>query len=107
MRPLYHAGVIVWVRDGDSRDPAQRAHGVDGGAVEEADAVPQDVSTGSLEEQRALTDGEARVGADPRQVGFLGHDLVVMVPAHLLERGPALAVPAHVLALIAADWTAL
>src|SRR5262249_9151460 len=82
----------------------ERGHGVDGALVEKALAVPKHVAGRRLHQQGALADGEAGDGADAGEAGLLLAQVVlVALRRHLLERGPLLAPPADVLALVLAD----
>jgi len=65
--PLDHRGIVVRVRDRDAGDAAKGAHDLDGGVVDEADAVPQDVAVRRADQQGALGDRERRRGADADQ----------------------------------------
>jgi hypothetical protein len=96
----------VRVRDRDRIEAARRPDVRADLVVEERDAVPQDVPAGRADEQRALADREARLAADPDEPRRLLADLGAVVTAELVERRPALAVPADVLALVLADGTA-
>src|SRR5207244_2576647 len=67
-------------------------------------AVPQHVAGRRLHQQGALADGEAGDGADAGEAGLLLTQFVLIaLRRHLLERGPLLAAPADVLALVLTD----
>ncbi len=100
---LDHRGVIVRVGDRNSGQAAECAHDLDRRVVDEADAVPQDISLRRAHQQRALGDGEGGEGANSEQSRFELRERVVVGPAHLLERGPGLAERVHVLPLLLAD----
>jgi hypothetical protein len=51
-------GIKVWVRDYDCGEPAQGVDGAYCGRGEEGEAVPEDVSTGGLQEDGALAYAE-------------------------------------------------
>src|SRR5919107_1472127 len=68
-----------------------------GRVVEQRDAFPQEVRVAPRDEQRALADGELRLGADADELA-LGPDRVLVVRCELRERRPPLAVRWHVLA---------
>src|SRR5439155_24586452 len=101
--PLDDARVVVRMRDGDRRHTAERGDRRDKLVVDERDAVPEDVAAWGLDEECPLPDREARLAADPGQARLLLADLGAVPGAELRERRPALALPAHVLALVVAD----
>src|SRR5262249_41570944 len=76
------------------------------GLVEQRDAVPQQVAVAPGHEQRALADGEARLGADAGEAGLVA-ELVAMRAGQLGRRRPPLAVGRDVLARVLADRAAL
>ncbi|HMN59354.1 MAG TPA: hypothetical protein PJ988_03270 [Anaerolinea sp.] len=104
--PLDHRRVIVRVRDGDGRDAPQGFYVGEGGLVQQADAVPQHVAIGSVHQQGALPDGEARHAADAGQAGLDSADEVVVFGLERLQGGPLLALVANVLAVILTDEAA-
>lgn len=57
-RPEEVRGVVVRVGDGDGGEAAEGADALDGGGVEEGDAVPEDVAGGRAEEDAALADAK-------------------------------------------------
>ena len=107
--PLDHRRVVVRVGDGDRRR-ARRAPRPPR-RVASSSSVMQSHSTlpaGALHQQRALADGELRLGADAEQaVALVLRARGVAWRAQLLERRPALAAPADVLPLVLADRAAL
>jgi hypothetical protein len=69
----------VRVRDRDRGDAAELLDPRAELVVEERDAVPEDVSTGRLDEERALADGEARLAAEPDEARLLLADVRAVV----------------------------
>ena len=67
--------------DGDRLEPAQFLDGLDGRVIEQADAVPEDVSFGRLNEQRALSDSEGGLRPDTYKARFLNLDAVTVFVA--------------------------
>jgi len=93
------------VGDGDGREASERAHRLDRGVVEQADAIPQDVPARRLHQQGALADGEGWSGADAGQAGLKRADFIGVSLLQFGQGGPFLAVEADVLALVQADGT--
>ena len=91
------------MRDGDGAEAAETLHDLDGRAVDECDAVPEDVAVGSAKQDRALSDGKLRLGADPDQAGLVLAKTVEMPVREPLQRGPSLAAGRNELTLILAD----
>ena len=86
--PLDHGRVVVRVGDGDGREAAAFVHLGDGLVGDQADAIPQHVAGGRLEQQSALVDGEGRRDAEAGDaIGLIGDlDAVVLLAA---RRGSA------------------
>lgn len=84
-RPLQMGAVKVRMRDCNRGEPTVRLYEGDGVLVEEADAVPQDVAGGRLDEDCALADGELRPGEDGpySRVGVVLLDFVGVGLLHL------------------------
>ena len=106
LRPVLHRGVVVRVRDGHGREPAQRGHDLARGLVEERHAVPEQVAPGRADQERALADGEARGGLDREQVRLGAAPTVGVARGQLREVGPALPAGGHVLPRVLADGAA-
>ena len=70
LRPLDHRRVVVRMRDRDRREPAAALDLGGGRVVEQRDAVPQQVRVAVGDEQRALADGELRLGPDADEVAL-------------------------------------
>jgi hypothetical protein len=96
--PGDHAGVVVRVRDGDRLQAPGRAHRLLGRVVDQRHAVPEQAAG----EQRALPDGERRLGADPGQPGLDLLDAVGVVDGETVDRRPLLSGVPDVLALVEA-----
>ena len=71
--------------------------------IEERDAIPEKISSGQLKEQRALANRELWLGADPKQLGRLFLEPVVMIRGELFHRGPCLSLMTNVLPFVSAD----
>ena len=96
------------VRHGDPGNPAQLANPLDRGVVDQAHAVPQHVPVRRPDQQGPLTDAQPGLDADPDQAVLDVPDLrAEPFPPKLGQRGPPLARPAHVLALVLADGAAI
>lgn len=72
--PFDHCCVVVRMRDGDGLYAAETRDVVDGGLIEKADAVPENVAGICLEKKSALTDAEVGIDREGSQVMFLGFD---------------------------------
>ena len=64
--PLDHGRVVVRMRDRDALDAAHGLDQLDGGAIDQRDAVPQDIAVRGAQKLRALADAERRQGDDRR-----------------------------------------
>src|SRR6185437_9341140 len=62
--PLNHGCVVVRMGDADSGDAAKRPDVVDRRVVEQADAIPEDVSDTRLDKERALAYRKARLDCE-------------------------------------------
>src|SRR5262249_5832433 len=69
--PFHHRAVVMRVGDRDAGEPAERLHDLDGGGIDERDAVPQNIAFGSAQDERALADREFRHRPDPDQAGLV------------------------------------
>src|SRR5262245_46618466 len=58
--PFHHGRVVVRMRDRDRLDPTHGVDHFDRGAIDECDAIPQDVSAWRAHKHRALADAEVR-----------------------------------------------
>src|SRR5207342_3643216 len=100
--PFDHRGIEVRVRDDDAVDTAGVAQGTHGVVVDEAQAFPKEVARVGAQVQRALRDGERGVDGDGEQVGVtVDAQLVALLQRFV--RGPLLAFPRDVLAVVFAD----
>ena len=90
LAPVQHRRVVMRMRDGDGRKPAESADQLHRGAVDQADAVPQHVARRRRHQQGALADPELRRGADAEQPGLVA-ERVHVGARQPLQRGPALA----------------
>src|SRR5438874_8116015 len=102
--PLHVDAVEVRVRHRDAVEAAARADGRDALVVDEAEAVPQEVASGRLDEQRTLPDADGWIGtesAEPRLE--VAHLDAVAFPAEPGQGDPALPTGWDVLPLVIAD----
>src|SRR3990170_4265038 len=77
--PLNHASNQVGMGDCQARYPTQVPYRLDGGIIDKADTIPQDISAGCLHKQGALTDCKPRLSTDPGQPAFERLEYVVML----------------------------
>jgi len=101
--PLDHGCVKVWMRDADRGNPAEPLDQRDGRGVEHCDRVPQHVPMPRAHEQRALADGEMRLGADAEDARLILVIGVAVTHRERVERGPCLPTRWYVLALLLAN----
>src|SRR5262245_61819712 len=92
------------VRDGDGRDPAQCLDCGNGGFIQQADAVPQHIPLGGLDEQCTLADGNRWLRPDAGKAVLFQLEDILMCLTQRVECGPLLALPANVLAWVFTDW---
>src|SRR5258705_9676012 len=52
--PFHHRGVVMRVGDRDAGKPAEPLHDLDGGGIDERDAVPQNIAFGRAQDEPAL-----------------------------------------------------
>jgi hypothetical protein len=78
------------VRDRDRADAAELANFVDGGVVDQRDAVPQEVALWRADEERTLANGERRLRSYSDETEILAH-LVLVRLAKLIKGSPLLA----------------
>ena len=91
------------MRNRYSRNSAERPHQGDGGVVDHADAVPQNIAGRTGNQQRTLPNGKFGFADNaPNAAGFL-KDAIVMSAAQNLKRGPLLPVEPDELALVLAE----
>ena len=100
--PLDQRGVEVRMRDGDGAQAAETLDEGDGGLVDERDAIPQDVAVRRANEQRALADGETRLGADADQARLVLAEGVEMADREPVQGRPRLSARRRELALVLA-----
>src|SRR5215212_9228727 len=107
MTPFHQRADCVRMRHGNRTDASARLDRFHRGLIQQADAVPEHIAVGGLNEQCALTDGEARHRTDAGNVRVHVLDAVVKIPLHLGDGGPALPLEADVLSLVFADRAVL
>jgi hypothetical protein len=90
--------------DGDGVNAAESAHGRDGWIVNQAYAVPQQVSGRRLNEKRSLPNRKLGVHPYAGQSGLDAFDHRMMIALKLRQRSPLLSVGSDVLALIITNW---
>src|SRR5215208_1634368 len=95
------------VRNSNGADTAACLDGVHRRIVEQADAVPKHIAVWCLNEQGALTDGEARHCANAGDVRVNVLDPVVKFLLHFRDSRPALPLDPDVLSFVLADGTML
>src|SRR5262249_54764521 len=83
--------------------PAERLHDLDGGGIDERDAVPQNIAFGSAQDERALADGEFRHRSDPDQAGLVLLIAIEVAARERVEGGPPLAAGGTELRLVLTD----
>jgi hypothetical protein len=67
------------MRNSDGADTAARTGGRDCFFVEKRDAIPEQISTRGLQEQRALADSKLRFSADAEKLRPFIFETVVMI----------------------------
>ena len=108
--PLNHRSVIVRVRDRDRLNAAQTIEQIDGGVVDQRDALPQDVARRRACQDCPLPDTEGRRGLDRHKSRCETAEFVAVGAAQLFQRGPGLARCGNELSLVGASrarigWT--
>ena len=101
--PLDHGAIEMRVRDRDRIDAALRLDRTQRRLVDQAHAVPQHVAADAFHQQAALADRERRLDADAGEVLVLLAQHHAMALLQIAKRGPALALPGNILALVGAD----
>jgi len=91
------------MRDRDCPDTAERLDFCDRLMVEESNAIPKQVPSGQLKEERALANREFRLSTDSEQLGCLFLEPVVMVGGKLFHRRPCLSLMTNILPFVGAD----
>src|SRR5579859_5472686 len=102
-RPILHAGVVMRMRDRDRLEAAQRTNQRFGRLVQQRDTVPQHVTLGGPQQQRALADSESRLGMDFEQIRLQPPPGIGVPGRKLRRRRPNLSAWRHELPLIPAD----
>ena len=101
--PLDHSCVVVGVGNADRLYAAESFEVFDGGLIEKADAVPEDVAGWGLQQEGALADSEMGLDSEGDEVAFFLLDFRLVALAQLGECGPLLTGQADVLAFVLAD----
>jgi len=78
-------------------------HDLDGGGIDERDAVPQNIAFGRAQEERALADGKFRHGPDADQAALVLLIAIEVTARERLEGGPLLAAGRNELTLVLTD----
>ena len=94
------------MRNGNGADAAARVHIGNGVVVEEGDAIPEQISSGRLQEQSTLAYRKFRFAADPQKAWRFFFEAVVMITRQPFERRPFLAFVTNKLPFIFANRTA-
>src|SRR6266571_7582733 len=101
--PLNHRRVKVWMRDRNGANAAARIHLGDGLVVQQRDTVPEQISSGRLQQQSALADRKFRFCADPEKPWRFLFEAVMVISGQPFERGPFLAFVTNKLTFILAN----
>src|SRR6185295_14484044 len=94
------------VGDRDRGNAAQRLYPGHRIAIDEADAVPQNVAGAILNHESTLSNGELRVCPDAPNSRALWIERVMMCGSQIVQRNPMLSLQADILALIVANRAA-
>jgi hypothetical protein len=94
------------MRNRNRPDAAARVHLGNGVVVEESDAIPEQISSGRLQEQSTLAYRKFRFGADPQKMWHFLFDPVVVISRQTFERRPFLSFVTNKLPFIFANGTA-
>src|SRR5262249_62246205 len=86
--------------DRDAGKPAERLHDLDGGGIDERDAVPQNIAFGRAQDERSLADGKFRHRPDPDQAGLVLLIAIEVAARERFEGGPPLAAGGGELTLV-------
>src|SRR5262249_61196354 len=87
----------------DAASPADRIPDLDGGGIDERDAVPQNIAFGRAQEERALADGKFRHRPDPDQAGLVLLIAIEVAARERFEGSPPLAAGRNELTLVLTD----
>src|ERR1700730_7328140 len=102
---FYHGRIVVRMRDRDRLDPAHGVDHFDRRAIDERDAVPQDVALRRAQEHRALADAEVRERQKRDQAGLELVNCIHVAAGQRLDRRPTLPRWRNILTLVQADRT--
>src|SRR3954449_2780060 len=98
--PLHHARVIVRMRNGYGLQSAASPDLLDRRAVQEADAVPEDIPGWGLDKERPLPNTEFGLHREGRQAWFFALDFGLKLSSDIVKGGPLLSFEANVLTLV-------
>ncbi len=88
--PFDHRRIKMRMRNGDRTNAAAHVDLGDGFVVQQRNAIPEQTSTGRLQKQCALSDGELRLRADAEKLWRFIFDTIVMIARQAVERYPFL-----------------
>ena len=103
--PFNDRGVVVRMRNRDSRNASESLNGRNAAIIGQAQAIPEHVALAGAEVKRALADGELRLGHQADQLGSFDIQPISMTALQIFQSGPFLPLPADVLPLVLADGT--
>src|SRR5260370_2392116 len=88
------------VGDRDAGKPAEPLHDLDGGGIDERDAVPQNIALGRAQDERALADGKFRHRPNPDQAGLVLLIAIEVAARERIQGDPPLAAGRDELTLV-------
>src|SRR5262245_22584272 len=101
--PFHHGGIEVRMRDGDGLQAAEAIDQGNGRGVQHRNAIPQDISTGCANKQRALTDRKGRLCPNADHSRLVLAVRIEMSGRQRSQRGPSLPAWWNILPLFFAD----
>ena len=105
--PVVHVAVVMRVRKTDRAQSASRLDELDGGLIQQGDAVPKDVSTLRHDEKGALPDREPRHDLHLIELLVQSIDAHRMLPPQYVLARPALPSDGNILPVVLADLAKL
>jgi hypothetical protein len=105
--PFHHRGIEVRMRDGDCLQAAKAVDQGNGRGVQHRNAIPQDISSGCANKQRALTNRKVRLCPNADHSRLVLAVRIKMPGSQRCQRGPSLPAGWNVLPLFSADCAPL
>src|SRR4030095_14759579 len=102
--PFKHRRVEMRMRNRDGADAAACAYLGECFVVQQRDAIPEQISSGRLQKQSALTYRKFRFGADSQKPRRFLFETIMVVSRKAFERRPFLAGVTDELPFIFANW---